>query len=158
MASALVQGLRHTGLRGEPYACRVLIQLRRHLIFFIPRKWQGNFLSGLSYIITNFANNSFPSLLSFFLFVIFECGFLAIMATAAQRQMLMRRDVGTGGDPNAAIDRDIQTVLGVSAFSIVLATVPVTLRFLSRRSQNSSFKADDWLIVIALARPSKRSV
>jgi hypothetical protein len=75
------------------------------------------------------------------------------MAIATQRQRLMRRDDGVNGDSNVGVDQNVQTLIGIVIFSIVLATISVALRFLSRRCQKLQYKADDWLIAIALAGP-----
>ncbi|KAI1428589.1 hypothetical protein F5Y12DRAFT_800470 [Xylaria sp. FL1777] len=53
------------------------------------------------------------------------------------------------GDPNAGVAENIQTIIGVSVFSIVLATAPVIARLAFRKTSNLPWLLDDYTIVVA---------
>lgn len=48
------------------------------------------------------------------------------------------------------VEANRQLILGVSIFSIILGTLPVVGRFLSRKNNKLPFLTDDYLIVVAL--------
>lgn len=51
-------------------------------------------------------------------------------------------------------DANIQQIYGVAIFCIVLATLPVLLRFIFRKTAKLRWMADDYLIVLATVRPT----
>jgi len=68
-------------------------------------------------------------------------------------QMLSRQESGAS-NPNIGVKANHATIIGVSVFSIFLATTSVILRFFCRTSKKMELKSDDWTIVIALVRLS----
>lgn len=57
----------------------------------------------------------------------------------------------TGSTTNPDVDRKSE-VYGWSSVMLVLSTLAVVLRFISRRSVKSLYKWDDWSILLALVR------
>lgn len=62
-------------------------------------------------------------------------------------QTMFGRDAAP--DPNAGVANNKATLIGVSVFSIVLATAPVVARLIFRRASKLKWLADDYLIIIA---------
>jgi hypothetical protein len=54
------------------------------------------------------------------------------------------------GDPNVGVAQNVETIIAVSVFSIVLATASVALRFMFRATSKLHWMLDDWTIVIAM--------
>ena len=53
------------------------------------------------------------------------------------------------GDPNIGVASNVATIIGVSVFSICLATISVAARLIFRKMSNLRWLADDYTIVIA---------
>jgi len=64
-------------------------------------------------------------------------------------QMLARQEPGAP-NPNIGVNANHATIIGVSVFSIALATLSVIARFWCRASLKTRLQTDDWTIVIAL--------
>lgn len=52
-------------------------------------------------------------------------------------------------DPNAGVAENRRTIIGVSVFSVILATAPVIARLIFRRTSKLQWLADDYLIIVA---------
>ena len=59
-----------------------------------------------------------------------------------------------GVDPYVGVEDNRRLILGVAIFSIVLATLPVIGRFVSRRKSKLPWLTDDYLIVVAMVSSS----
>jgi hypothetical protein len=53
------------------------------------------------------------------------------------------------GDPNEGVAENVRTIIGVSVFSIVLATSSVVARLIFRKTSKIPWLSDDYFIVIA---------
>jgi len=53
------------------------------------------------------------------------------------------------GDPSVGVAENVRTIIGVSVFSIFLATAPVVARLIFRKTSKLPWMADDYTIVIA---------
>ena len=82
---------------------------------------------------------------------------MAFVNGLLQGRQAHQPELPPGFDPMAGVQENRQLILGVSIFSIILATAPVIGRLSSRKGSKLPWKADDYLIIIATVS-SRRKV
>jgi hypothetical protein len=74
------------------------------------------------------------------------------MYLAIARHLVARQappGIPPGVNPNDGVHANIQTIIGVSVFTIFLATVSTALRFCSRKVRQLKWELDDWFMLVA---------